>query len=116
MFTDTKVNAWLSDISLSAYASLHYQSPALGGAGLGEISGGGYTRMQINFTTPASRSIWNSNALAWTGLTETTIVSVGIFDDQFSGNLLAYIIIPSFVVVDGSGFNIAANDLSITFP
>jgi hypothetical protein len=116
VFTDVKVNDWLDEVAASAWASLHYQSPALGGADLGEISGGGYTRVQMSFSGPSSRTIWNSNVLTWSGLPESTVTSMGIFDGQFSSYLIAHISIPTMVLTAGQGFSVPVNDIAISFP
>jgi hypothetical protein len=114
-FTDSCVNNWLSDIVDSGWISLHYDSPALDGAGLSEISGGGYTRMKGSFSEPANRTIWLLFDISWSGLSQTKVTHFGIWSAATGGTLQAYgAMSEPRIIMSGHGYIIRQQELSLS--
>ena len=89
-FDDETVHEWLADVAVSAWVSLHYESPSLNGLGRGEISGGGYVRQLTGFSVPSNRTIWSTEDARWSGLLPNRLTHFGIWDSKVSGKLRAY--------------------------
>lgn len=114
-FTDDTVHEWLAEIAAAAWVSLHYESPALGGTGLGEISGGGYVRCLVPFSEPANRSIWSLKDAKWHGLVQNRLTHFGVWDDEFKGSLKGYGELPKeAIVVEGKGYVITEGQLALS--
>tara|TARA_Y100000768_G_scaffold265081_1_gene202396 strand:+ start:1290 stop:1670 length:381 start_codon:yes stop_codon:yes gene_type:complete len=96
------------------YLALYTSAPTASGGGT-ELSGNGYARQTVAFTTTAQQS---SNTAAVEFPTATadwgTIVAVGVFDASTSGNLLAFgNLTASKSIVSGDVLRIPAGDLDI---
>jgi len=96
------------------YLALYTSAPTASGGGT-ELSGNGYARQTVAFTTTAQQS---SNTAAVEFPTATadwgTIVAVGVFDASTSGNLLAFgNLTASKSIVSGDVLRITAGDLDI---
>tara|TARA_B100000683_G_scaffold241339_1_gene249236 strand:+ start:4287 stop:4667 length:381 start_codon:yes stop_codon:yes gene_type:complete len=96
------------------YLALYTSAPTASGGGT-ELSGNGYVRQTVAFTTTAQQS---SNTAAVEFPTATadwgTIVAVGVFDSSSSGNLLAFgNLTASKNIVSGDVLRIPAGDLDI---
>tara|TARA_R100001443_G_scaffold54468_1_gene65904 strand:+ start:451 stop:831 length:381 start_codon:yes stop_codon:yes gene_type:complete len=96
------------------YLALYTSAPTASGGGT-ELSGNGYARQTVAFTTTAQQS---SNTAAAEFPTATadwgTIVAVGVFDASTSGNLLAFgNLTASKNIVSGDVLRIPAGDLDI---
>ena len=96
------------------YLALYTSAPTASGGGT-ELSGNGYARQTVAFTTTAQQS---SNPAAAEFPTATadwgTIVAVGVFDASTSGNLLAFgNLTASKSIVSGDVLRIPAGDLDI---
>lgn len=59
------------------------------GAGT-EVTGGGYARQTITFSTTADDGTLENNSLTFTDMPEVTVVGLGIFDDDTAGNMLYF--------------------------
>lgn len=113
-FTDDKVHQWLQEIADSAWVSLHFDTPALGGVGNNEISGGGYLRQKGIFSPPANRAIWTLEDARFTGLTQTVIAYMGINDSANGGLLLAYGELTKQTIRNGAGYILHAGDVALS--
>ena len=96
------------------YLALYTSAPTASGGGT-ELSGNGYARQTVAFTTTAQQS---SNTAAVEFPTATadwgTIVAVGVFDASTSGNLLAFgNLTASKSIVSGDVLRIPTGDLDI---
>ena len=96
------------------YLALYTSAPTASGGGT-ELSGNGYARQTVAFTTTAQQS---SNTAAVEFPTATadwgTIVAVGVFDASTSGNLLAFgNLTASKSSVSGDVLRVPAGDLDI---
>lgn len=96
------------------YLALYTSAPTASGGGT-ELSGNGYARQTVAFTTTAQQS---SNTAGVEFPTATadwgTIVAVGVFDAGTSGNLLAFgNLTASKNIVSGDVLRIPAGDLDI---
>ena len=96
------------------YLALYTSAPTAAGGGT-ELSGTGYVRQTVAFTTTAQQS---SNTAAVEFPTATadwgTIVAVGVFDASTSGNLLAFgNLTASKSIVSGAVLRVPAGDLDI---
>lgn len=115
-FSDYQVHQWLLEVSDGSWVSLHYDTPALGGTGLNEVSGGGYLRQQAHFSSPANRAIWSLADVRFTGLLQHQLTHFGIWNDQDQGDLLAYASLPERVtVLNGWGYTIRQGELALSF-
>lgn len=114
-FTDQQVHLWLEDISSGGYISLHYDVPVLGAAGYSEISGGGYSRVQVPFSQPSNRTIWSLEDAKFTGLLQNQLTHFGVFDAQNQGVLMAYGELPEkTVILNGWGYVIRSGELALS--
>jgi len=114
-FDDDLVHAWLACVADNAWCSLHYESPAMNGLGRGEIDGGGYTRRQITFSTPSSRTIWSLEDVKFVGLQENRLTHFGIWNHKTSGKLRAWGRLPNeVIIVTGGGYVLHAGQLALS--
>lgn len=114
-FDDETVHEWLAQVAESAYMSLHYDSPALGSLGRAEIDGGGYQRVKIEFSVPASRTIWSLTDARFTGLKANTLTHFGIWDQSLNGRLKAFGRLPSEqVIVNGGGISFPSGKIALS--
>lgn len=96
------------------YLALYTSAPTASGGGT-ELSGNGYARQTVAFTTTAQQSS-NSAAVEFPTATSDwgTIVAVGVFDASTSGNLLAFgNLTASKNIVSGDVLRVPAGDLDI---
>jgi len=96
------------------YLALYTVAPTASGGGT-ELSGNGYARQTVAFTTTAQQST-NSAAVEFPTATASwgTVVACGIFDASTSGNLLAYAnLTSSKAVSSGDVLRFPAADLDI---
>ena len=96
------------------YLALYTSAPSAAGGGT-ELSGNGYTRKTVAFTTTAQQST-NSGAVEFPTATGSwgTIVAVGVFDASTSGNLLCYASLSSSkTITTGDVLRVPAGDLDI---
>ena len=96
------------------YLALYTSAPSAAGGGT-EISGNGYTRKTVAFTTTAQQST-NSGAVEFPTATGSwgTIVAVGVFDASTSGNLLCYASLSSSkTITTGDVLRVPTGDLDI---
>ena len=97
------------------YLALYTATRNAGGGGT-ELSGNGYARHTVAFTTTAQTSS-NTAAVEYPTATASwgTITSVGVFDALTSGNLLAFgNLTASKTIGTGDVLRIPAGDLDIT--
>lgn len=115
-FSDYQVEKWLRDLS-QVYVSLHYEDPEVSGAYVSEVIGGGYSRALCEFTLPAGRATWNSEAVSFHGLPATIITHVGAWNEQSRGDLLFSIqLLEPVQVLQGGNAAWAAEKLALSFP
>lgn len=114
--TDDQVHIWLQEIADTTYVSLHFDTPALGGVGSNEITGGGYKRSKVPFSQPANRTIWSLDDARFTGLTQNQLTHFGLWSDVTGGLLMGYGLLPvSVVITNGQGYILKGGDLAISF-
>lgn len=88
------------------YISLHTE--VLNRAGIGaEVSGASYERKQISFY-----SNMNSESIVWNNLPQTTIIAIGLWDQE--GAFLMRGVLPELVFRNaGDSFSIPAGDIVV---
>lgn len=97
------------------YLSLHTANPDEDGSGT-EVTGGGYARQTVTFTTSGNTST-TSAAVEYPTATASygTVSHVGVWDASTAGNLLCYASLTSSKTIDtGDVFRVPAGDLDIT--
>ena len=96
------VNYWLA---------LHEEDPGPSGMGA-EVSGGGYSRASVQFTTTASSRTKAVIADAYfEDMPGTTVTHVAIWDSQTAGHILASTALDtSMAVLEGYRLNFACGD------
>lgn len=97
------------------YLSLHTANPDEDGSGA-EVSGGGYVRQTITFTTSGNTTS-SSAAVEFPTATANygTVTHVGVYDASSSGNLLAYAALTSSKTIEtGDVFRVPTGDLDIS--
>lgn len=111
-----KANEWLA--SVGGYVALHFDNPELSGAEESEVTGGGYARDNVIWTAPSSKTIWNTNSLAYSGLVAGTITYIAGWDALTGGTMDWYALVPNggWAVTTGAGILISPNDIALSFP
>ena len=97
------------------YLGLFTAAPGETGGGT-ELSGSGYTRKSIAFSTSGATTS-NSGAVEFPTATGNwgTVTHVGVFDAATSGNLMVYATLTaSKAVASGDVFRVPSGDLDIT--
>jgi len=97
------------------YVALFTAAPGETGGGT-ELSGSGYVRKAIAFTTSGNTTS-NNAAIEFPTATGSwgSVTHVGVFDALTSGNLMAYATLTSAKTIDsGDVFRIPTGDLDIT--
>ena len=97
------------------YLSLHTANPDEDGSGA-EVSGGGYVRQTITFTTSGNTTS-SSAAVEFPTATANygPVTHVGVYDASSSGNLLAYAALTSSKTIEtGDVFRVPTGDLDIS--
>jgi hypothetical protein len=97
------------------YLALYTADPSDTGGGT-EVSGGGYARQTVAFTTSGNTTS-NTAAVEYPTATSSygTVVAVGVFDASSGGNLLAYAGLTTDKAIDtGDVFRVPAGDLDIS--
>jgi len=97
------------------YVVLFTADPGDGDSGT-EVSGGGYTRQTVTFTTSGATTS-NDSAVEYATATANygTVSHIGIYDASSAGNLLAHASLTSAKTIEtGDVFRIPAGDLDIT--
>jgi len=97
------------------YVALFTSDPSDGDSGT-EVSGGGYTRQTVTFTTTGATTS-NDSAVEYATATANygTVSHIGIYDASSAGNLLAHASLTSSKTIEtGDVFRIPAGDLDIT--
>mgnify|MGYP001250408995 CR=1 FL=1 len=96
------------------YLALYTSAPSDAGGGT-EVSGNGYARQSIAFTTTNNQSS-NTSAVEFPTATASwgTITHIGVFDASTSGNLLAWAALAaSKTIASGDVFRVNAGELDI---
>ena len=115
-WTDYQVAQFIASLPASPYLGLHYSNPGLGGIGGAEFSGGSYVRQALVLSALSGRSVYNTNAMLFTGLLASTVNFLGIWDDAAAGNLRAYIqVLPGVAILGGGQFPVNVGDLALVF-
>jgi len=97
------------------YLALFTATPGETGGGT-EVSGNGYVRKAVAFTTSGNTTS-NTSAVEYPTATGSfgTVTSVGVFDASTSGNLMAFAALSSSKTIEtGDVFRVPAADLDIT--
>jgi hypothetical protein len=97
------------------YMALYTAAPGETGGGT-EVSGTGYVRQTVAFTT-AGNTTSNNAAVEFptAGASWGTVTHVGVFDASSSGNLMAYAALTTSKTIDsGDVFRVPNGDLDIT--
>jgi len=81
------------------WASLHSSDPGVGGNPASEISGAGYERQEVDFTQSNGKSVANSERIEWDNMPYCTVRYVGIWSDDTVGQIVAYAMLPTPVIV-----------------
>lgn len=119
------LDCYLNQTNITAptniYLGLFTSAPSDAGGGT-EVSGNGYTRIEITdkFSAASGTGGSLSSNADITGFTADggdwgTVNSIGIFDASTSGNLLFYTALDSSATVNnGDSFQISAGNLTVT--
>ena len=97
------------------YLALFTGAPGETGGGT-EVSGGGYARQTVAFTTSGNTTS-NNAAVEYPTATGNygTVTHVGVYDASSSGNLMAYAALSSNKTIEtGDVFRVPSGDLDIT--
>jgi hypothetical protein len=97
------------------YLALFTGAPGETGGGT-EVSGGGYARQTVAFTTSGNTTS-NNAAVEYPTATANygTVTHVGVYDASSSGNLMAYAALSSNKTIEtGDVFRVPSGDLDIT--
>ena len=97
------------------YIALFTAAPSDSGGGT-EVSGGGYARQTIAFTTSGDTTS-NNAAIEFPTATANygTVTHVGVYDASSAGNLMAWAALTSSKTIEtGDVFRIPSGDLDIT--
>ena len=97
------------------YLALHTSNPDEDDSGT-EVSGGGYARQTVAFTTSGNTTS-NTAAVEFPTATANygTVTHCGIYDASTAGNLIAYAALTSSKTIEtGDVFRVPAGDLDIT--
>jgi len=97
------------------YLALYTAAPGETGGGT-EVSGTGYARQTVAFTT-AGNTTSNNAAVEFptAGASWGTVTHVGVFDASTAGNLMAYAALTTSKTIDsGDVFRVPNADLDIT--
>ena len=97
------------------YLALFTGAPGETGGGT-EVSGGGYARQTVAFTTSGNTTS-NNAAVEYPTATANygTVTHVGVYDALTSGNLMAYAALSSNKTIEtGDVFRVPSGDLDIT--
>lgn len=97
------------------YVALFTAAPSDSGGGT-EVSGGGYARQTIAFTTSGDTTS-NNAAIEFPTATANygTVTHVGVYDASSAGNLMAWAALTSSKTIEtGDVFRIPSGDLDIT--
>ena len=97
------------------YLALYTAAPGETGGGT-EVSGTGYVRQTVAFTTSGNTTSNNAAVeFPTAGASWGTVTHVGVFDASSSGNLMAYATLSSSKTIDsGDVFRVPNADLDIT--
>ena len=126
--TDAQVHLWLETIAqgdeivvagkttyTGSWISLHFDTPALGGATAAEISGGGYQRFKMQWSSPDNRAVWSVTDARFAGLVQTKVTYFGVWNAQNKGRLMAYTELQTPVaILNGKGFVIPAGQIAVS--
>ena len=97
------------------YLALFTGAPGETGGGT-EVSGGGYARQSVAFTTSGNTTS-NNAAVEYPTATANygTVTHVAVFDASTSGNMMAYAALSSNKTIEtGDVFRVPSGDLDIT--
>ena len=97
------------------YVAMFTAAPSDSGGGT-EVSGGGYARQTIAFTTSGDTTS-NNAAIEFPTATANygTVTHVGVYDASSAGNLMAWAALTSSKTIEtGDVFRIPSGDLDIT--
>ncbi len=97
------------------YMALYTAAPGETGGGT-EVSGTGYVRQTVAFTTGGNTTSNNAAVeFPTAGASWGTVTHVGVFDASSSGNLMAYAALTTSKTIDsGDVFRVPNGDLDIT--
>ena len=114
--TDEQAHRWLQEIADKGWVSLHYDTPALGGADRAEIAGGGYQRFRMLWSQPSNRAIWSTVDARFNGLMQCKLTYFGVWDSGVKGLLRAYGELPEpAVILSGKGYILHQGSLAVSF-
>lgn len=71
------------------YLALFEVAPTIGGGGT-EVSGGSYARVLAGFVETATDGEFENTSVTFTDMPATTVVAIGVYDDDTAGNLLYF--------------------------
>ena len=121
---NNSLDFWVRNQSIaqpsSVWVALYSTNPTASDTGT-EVSGGGYTRQQVNFTSPTVSGdvaiVQNTSEIVFPQLTASAGVAayVGLRDASTGGNLLFYDALPTAITL-AQGYTPywAAGDLKVT--
>ena len=104
--------AYTSPVNL--YVALFTVAPTTAGGGT-EVTGGSYARAIITFTETATDGEFENNSVSISDMPEATVVAIGVYDDETTGNLLAFETFSPVSVAASDTYPINAGVLTIRF-
>lgn len=115
-WTDYQVSQFVASLPGTPFLGLHYSNPGLGGIGGAEFSGGSYARQAMTLSALNSRSVYNTNAMLFTGLLASTVAWLGIWDAAAAGQMRAYIqVLPTVPIIGGGQFPVNVGDVALVW-
>lgn len=115
-FTEFVLHDTLQRIKDQSWVALHFDDPGLSGAYASELSGGGYGRILAVFGDIASKHMWLSQDVTFSGLPLSMITYIAGWDAEHRGNLQwACQLLPPQRVLEGKGITIQAETVALSF-
>lgn len=97
----------------AVYVSLHTGDP--GQTGANEVSGSGYSRKQVTFSSPTNKTASNSAEVEFTNMPGVTVTHVGIWSASTSGDFWwGGSLTTAKALTTGDTLKIPVNDLTVT--
>jgi len=114
-YLDNRVLTYITSTTL--YLGLFTANPGNTGSQTSEVTGGGYARQSITFSSISSGSTSNSSAIIFPTSTASwgTITYFAVLDSLTNGNMLFYVAVPtSRTIASGQVLTVNINGITIT--
>lgn len=100
----------------ATYLTAHTSDPTAAGLIGTEVSGGGYSRQPVTFSSAASRSTTTTNPQVFSGMPSVTVTHLGVWTAITGGNMILVKMLTTPITIEASGqLVVAAGDLAFAF-